>query len=329
MGCLQLWDGWSIVETIEDVVRPCGLVVARFGVTARSDDGVLVCGSAAATSGDVAARGHGELRERAAIIDALRVPTDTVTLVDREHRTRTVADWATVYPESPTPGHWGYSKSNGVALSTTWSGACDRAATELIERDRVLRSWFGLPGAPSRRTLSTRDSGRLPGYEWKYLELVDEGSETHVVVVVGFPQVEGLPLVRGFGAGASAREAAERADQECLQSIGFLGASDVPEDEPAVAPNPTYHLDAYLWPGAVVSLRRWMDPSTDALRRPAVRRELLRREAIAYVDITPKPLEGAAFVAKAVCVDAVPLVFGDSHPDLLGPQVGVPVHPLA
>ena len=329
MGCLELWDGWSIVETVEDVVRPCGIPVHRFGITARSNDGMFVSGSAATIGTDAALRGRGELLERAAIIDATRSPMDSVLLRDRDHRGTRRTSWAEVYPESENPDCQRYAKSNGVALAENWAHACDRAAMELVERDRVLRSWFGLPGAPQKKPLPLAVLDRVPGYDWMCLELLDEDSDISVVAAVGLPNEPGIPLVRGFGADASASKAVERAERECLQSLGFLAADDIPASKPAVVPTPTYHLDAYLWPRGVAALRAWLDPASLRSKRPARARRRLRLDAIEYVDMTPPALVGAACVAKAVCADAVPLVFGAGHPDLLGPVDDVPVHPIA
>ena len=90
------------------------------------------------------------------------------------------------------------SLSNGVAIGPDLAWATERARLELIERDRVLRAWYGelepealaLPGEPPASET----------YAWRAATFPTDDEPEHVVGVFGFPLRDEAPLLRGFAA---------------------------------------------------------------------------------------------------------------------------------
>src|SRR5579883_1399615 len=185
--------------------------------------------------------------------------------LDREGRAIGRAARADVFPESPCPERWRYARSNGVALHRSWRGACDRAAAELVERDRVLRSWYG-EIAPRRRALpdASVPNGLRAHADWIACELPARASAPgaaralSVVVVAGIPRQASTPLVYGFGAGAGARAAA-RAASEAVQRFGFLFGEDIPREPPRPSPTPDFHQEFFLYPPSHELFVAWLD----------------------------------------------------------------------
>ena len=291
--CL-LRGGWAIDEVIDDVVEIVGVRIHRSGVTALGENDLAITGSAAALHESPTMRAWYELIERASILASEPAPPRT--------------------PERAP------SRSNGVALALDEDDARRRARLELAERDRILRSWHGelRPEAIAVPTealpiVSTHvwRAARLPGHRlWS--------ADVEVVAVVGFPHDSALPLLRGFGAGIDVRSALLHALGECVQSLAFLAADDIPQNQPSPAATPIFHLDHYLWPPAHATLHAWLDGRFGD-REPTPCEDAVTT----YTDITPAWGRGRFHVTRARCEAAHPLVFGTP----LDPAV--PPHPIA
>ena len=140
----RLPDDWFVTERIADTIDAAGVTLHRAGIASRGPDGQELTGSGADVDAAPTARAEFELLERAATWTALSGARQSYGRLDARRTPawrRLVAK--EVFPESPDPARWCFSRSNGVALHESWQEACDRAHWEAIERERVLRSWCG------------------------------------------------------------------------------------------------------------------------------------------------------------------------------------------
>jgi hypothetical protein len=310
--CL-LPEGWAEPERVEDSIEACGLTLRRAGISTRDKSGEDVTGSAAELDSAPRARAEFELLERVATLEAMRTTPTSVALLDADgvEVDRLLATEA--FPESPDPKRWRYARSNGVALHRSWSAACHRAHCELVERDRVLRAWYGWL-TPERVPL-LGDATRLErstGHTWRAFRIgaPDARSPFEVAGVFGFPTSQDVPIAVGYAARSSLLEAMEAASREALQLLAFLWAEPIPAEMPPAGPSALHHLDRLLCPMTHERLRAWLDGAhrefgslVDA-PPPA--------GAPTFVDLTPAWLGGGLRVAKAIVKDALPLAFGEA-----------------
>ena len=322
---------WSEPQVFEEVVSIGGVEITLAGLSAESADGEMVTGSAADVSEIPLPRAYFELLERASVVGLGRDRLEEWPLRDIEGREHGTVPSSVLSPESPAPARWRYARSNGVALSSSWSEACRRSLWELIERDRILRSWYGLvePArlsmAPGAISDALRDLYAFEAYSFD-----DRPTpEVHVAGVFGFPLVDLAPLLYGFGARPSRDEALCAASRECVQRLGFLWGESIPESVPEFEPTPDFHQELFLCPSKHPVLRAWLDGEHRAAPRQP-RRPVAAPTPRLFADITPPELVRKLFVAKAVPEDEWPLVFGSGHPyvedDL---PARLRIHPIA
>jgi len=139
---------WSVPESFHEVLSELGSPVHLVGLSIRHQDGRIVTASAAQINTPPVDRAFFELVERVSVLEILtKMKRDKHRLHIRTAAGAMLREVIaeSVFPEDTTPEKSRYSKSNGVATFSDFSGACDRASLELIERDRLLRSWFGGP----------------------------------------------------------------------------------------------------------------------------------------------------------------------------------------
>jgi hypothetical protein len=255
---------------------------------------------------------------------------DPIPLRDAEGVRVGFAPASHVFPESPEPLRWKWARSNGVAIATTWVEAAKRARWELIERDSVLRSFYG-EVAPRL----VDDAGRMPGadfgdYDFRSYALGAPSSDgVHTAGVFGFPR-RGGPLVYGFGARRTLDDAVAAARSECLQRLGFLFGEAIPDAVPAPSPSPDFHQEYFLYPGNHGTLRRWLRGEHEKYRGCLNESYVRAPQEPLYADLTPSVLEGRVCVARAIPNGHVPLAFGVALP-LLTPFApsDIAVHPIA
>src|SRR5699024_10783813 len=107
------------------------------------------------------------------------------------------------------------------------------AALELIERDRILRSWYGGPSPQATSLPHSIPLGELPRhYRIETYRFPKADSEIEVGAVFGFPTHPEAPFFCGFGASHSLEEALRHAFREGLQRMAFLWGEPVSGDEP-------------------------------------------------------------------------------------------------
>jgi hypothetical protein len=316
-------------ETFSGTADVCGVAIHLAGV-AIERDGESITGSAASLDADPSSRAWMELAERFAVLDALRANAPRIVLRDAVGRSIGVVKRSRVYPSNAAAGTLRFARSNGVAAGIRWSDAARRARFELVERDRVLRSWYG-EVLPKRVPLPSASipAGLFTEYEFSAFSFDEPGfgDDVSVVGVFGFPR-QGAPMVYGFGARETGRAALECAAAECVQRIGFLFSEPLPEVAPALSPTADFHQDHFLFPPHQARLRDWLGGHHRVFRGLLVA-TVLAREPV-YVDLTPAQFGGRCVVVKAVPRGHVPLAFGIGHPWIHRPvPVALAVHPIA
>jgi hypothetical protein len=310
-----LWGSWTITERVDDVVEIEGLRVRRVGLTAADAEGRVVTGSAASLDDSAAQRAESELCERAGLVDAMSACPTVFPTRDREGRVTGVIGSRSVFPDSDAPTLWQPSKSSGAAIGSDWPTVCRHAELELVERDRLLRSWYGLGPRPEPIQPPEGRWLEMSSYSWSACRVPDgnasDDAEVAVVCIVGFPRTPAAPLLRGFAAAHDVERARDRAMLECLQSLAFLWGEPIPSEPPPPSPTTLYHLDYYLWPGSHATLRDWLSEGGHARADGSALPAAPRRETT-FVDLTPKAAAGRVVLVRAVDENAACLWFGDA-----------------
>ena len=335
--------GWALPEHFTETILVGSSVVELSGLLVVSPIGEQITGSAASVSSSASAtaRSYFELLERVSVVTAMSDRTRDYELRDRLGRSAGHVSRCELFAESPEPDRWRPSRSNGVALHVTWQEACDRAAAELVERDRVLRSWYGesVP-RPCELPEAMIPAGLQSLASWMAYELETGGcgvrSALTVVCVVGVPKIDTTPLAYGFAARPTRLQAIEAAASEAVQRFGFLFGEAIPQVPPSSAPTPDFHQEFFLCPSSHAVLYKWLRGISRSEERPLEKhlpqkrqRQLEKSDEVFFVDVTPKHLGRLLFVAKAICPSAEPLVFGQPAPHRADCNPAMRVHPIA
>jgi hypothetical protein len=296
------------------------------GLAALGPEQLAATGSAAELGSPPLERAYFELLERISIYEA-RGGSAALWVRDRQGRALERRPTARVFPLDPRPERRRLSLSNGVALHQTWEQACSAALDELIERDRILRSFAGefaavrLDYDPSELAQAAAEH-----YDASAFQLGDEpeaNGARHTSVFCLTPRNEQLPLILGFGTAHDLRAAVAKAEREAAQRLAFLWGEPLPEGPVVPSPTPEYHHDYYLCPANHGHLRAWLEGRLTT--RPAWRKlPRFQGEGTRFIELTPAALRGKLAVAKAISPRARRLRFGlPAHP-----KDAVP-HPLA
>jgi ribosomal protein S12 methylthiotransferase accessory factor YcaO len=303
-------------------VELCGL--------ATVGDGETVTGSAGEVGELPLARAYFELLERTSVVEAMK-SSNHLRLLNPDAGHMRAAYAHEIFRGSNDPT-FRYARSNGVAGASSWPAACSAARWELIERDRILRSWYGQTRPVRCQDLSLSSLAGLDSfYECQAFSFpgVSAPYPGEVVGVFAFPKIADAPLSYGFAAEPDTARAIRKASRECVQRIGFLWGEEVSASEPAFVPNAEYHQEYYLRPCMHDALRAWLDG--DHFRLPCEiepRSGEVRPEE--FVDVTPQHLQGDFFVAKVLPGDELELGFGHGHPRVRAPLApNFLVHPIA
>jgi hypothetical protein len=299
------------------------------GLAARSEDEV-VTGSAADLTATPLRRAYFELIERTSLVSAGRDSRRKFSLRDANGSGTGRAPFGRVFSESRDP-RVRYARSNGVAAAATWRSACRAAHWELLERDRILRSWYGetrphrlaLPPSPWRVALETQCD--FQAFSFPPSRRSRQGA---AVGVFAFPRTPGVALAYGFAAARNSMRAIDRAAAECLQRLGFLWGETIPTAQPAFAPTAEYHQEYYLQPSMHPRLRHWL--AGEHARTPCkIAERTAAGRVLEFADLTPDELRGKLFVVKALPRSELDLTFGSGHPAVIGPLPdSFRVHPI-
>lgn len=330
MPMRPLPDGWTAPSLVTDAIVADGLLLHRAGLCATAPTGEEITGSAAGARPDVVERGTFELLERASTLEVIRGRHDVVVR-GRDGVATGAVPSEHLFPTSEQPERWRHARSNGVALHATWQDACDRALWELVERDRVLRSWYG-EGAPRRVGLDAVALGlTTTSYAWEAHVFDDPGAPAWADGIVaagvfGFPRAGAGPLAVGYAARTTEADAIAAAAAEAAQLLAFLWGEELPACPPTPGPTPMHHLDHLLWVEGTARLRAWLDGGHRAYGGTAPQAP---RAGIPprFADLTPGWLAGLQ-VARAFTSDVLPLTFGDA-PLAAHLPVDLRMHPIA
>jgi hypothetical protein len=324
---LPLAAHWGPIEPFVECVEIDGLLIHSVGLHATSNRGADVTGSAAARSAPPVERAYFELLERAAILDARTRDARDYPAIDERGRFVDRLSRDLVFPEAMHGDECRYSLSNGVAAARTVHRATSAARAELIERDRVLRSWFGGKAPTRHADRSLDDWCPSSSYDVEVYSFTHDshGTEFDVAGMFAFPKLPAAPLVYGLAAAENLDAAIHRAGSECQQRLAFLWGESLPEERPPFEPTAGYHQDFYLWPASHAPLRAWLRGEHDqgAFRADATGR------ARRVIDLTPEHLRSRVWVVKALPEKELRLAFGRGHPDIPPTLQRYGVHPIA
>ena len=92
---------------------------------------------------------------------------------------------------------------------------------------------------------------------------------------------------------------------EAVQRLGFLWGEEIPQDPPDFSPTPLFHQDFYLYEKSHDLVLKWLHGD---YFEPSARSHI--RLEIQLVDLSLPEMSKEFCVAKAVCREAIPLVFG-------------------
>lgn len=329
----RLPDGWSKPIRLEDVVVIGGVKIHRSGVAATAPSGEEICGAAADRARSARDRAWFELAERVCALEAIAKPKASYVLRDRRGDAVGRVARAKVFPQSCSP-KWTYARSNGVAIHRSWHTACERALWELAERDRIVRSWRG-EVAPRILAAGSAYGCARRTYEWVACSFPDPHSfapEIEVVGVFAFPRSRSrsrrVPLALGFAGRPVLETALAAATSEAFQQLAFLWGEPLPTRIPKAPPSAGLHLDAFQVRTGQRRLRFWLEGTHCAFALPRLPSRKPARPPVRFVDLTAPWLEGRGFVAKAICAEAAPLVFG-RDPNARHLPLELQLHPMA
>ena len=325
-----LTQTWSRPTLFSETLNLGGLSIELCGLATESD-GEVVTGSAAERDTSPISRAYFELVERTSIVAAARDSSREFVLKDIRGRSIGRAPSFRVFSPSVTPARR-FARSSGAAVGVGWSAACRAARWELIERDRVLRSWYGetrpcpvpLPSWPWLGALEKLCEWRAYAFP-----ATSESQRGIAAGVFAFPRTEGLALSYGFAAEQGLARALERAAAECLQRLGFLWGEPIPTEEPPVDPTPEYHQEFYLRPSMHGRVGDWLAGAHAST--PCVIRQSGEMSPVSeFADLTPEHLRGRLCVVKALPRHEIELAFGRGHPAVVEPlPESFQVHPIA
>jgi len=212
-------------------------------------------------------------------------------------------------------------------VQATLEDARKSAAWELVERDRVLRSWYG-GKRPRRLEAAARwwPSELEEHYVIRAYEFVEglEWEGVRTASVIGLPRRAEVPLSMGFAARPALDDALAAATREFLQQVAFGWGQPVPDACPEEAATPEFHLDFFAYPGNHARLARWLE-GEHVGRGPSLP---ATSGTFSFEELTPAWARGVS-VVRAKHPGALRLAFGVGHPLLADLPEFMRVHPIA
>jgi len=318
--------GWTEPEVTEHRFQWKSLNVNLIGLCSQNKEGVSVTGSSGDLKMTPILPAYFELLERICILEARSKKQEKFWTKSVAGLKLKSLPFDEVFPESPEPSVWTYAKSNGVALGTDFKRASENAHFELLERDQILRSWYG-EFEPERYDINIDCLFELKSeYD---IAVYRFGTKCKVFGVFGFPRFPNRPLVFGFGAGKTIQYAVKKATREFCQRLGFLWEEPITNKLPLFSPTPDYHQDFYLVPSQIRKIKEWL--SGEKRNKPLKSAFSKRgKTKILYVDLTPSCLKGKVHVLKAYSNEMMPLTFGLGNPRLTSRlSKDILLHPIA
>lgn len=316
-------DGWEIIDSLAEEARIEGVSIALAGYAAtHSASQQVATGSAASCYQKPERIAYFELLERIAILEAIGQPAETswncLDLSTQKVVSKLTS--AEIFPPMTVSDSYQISKSNGVAIGSSFEQAALHALSESVERHLVLLSWYGAV-KPERVSFDWPEElhalsahYRLEQYSLGSVNLFQAQRRFTATVCVLWPLEdratkngsERRPVIHGFGAAASTAEACAKSFREAIQRLGFISGEDPVTDEPAFQARPDYHQDYFLHPERRPLLKSWL---SGAFFRPHYQNRLPPLGVCRLIDITPSSYR-SLWVVKATVPGILPLVFG-------------------
>ena len=193
------------------------------------------------------------------------------------------------------------SLSNGVALHSSWQAACSSALHELIERDRILRSFAG-EFAPVRLEAPASELARATSeqFETAAYEIGRSHPARRHRTRMWFMMPQQLNSANDLRLWniESLADALLRAEREAMQRLAFLWGEELPSEQVEASPTPDFHQEYYLYPPNHARLTEWL--AGQIKPRHALQQELplFDGSPVTYIDLTPAALRGKLAVAK-------------------------------
>jgi len=320
----HLPEGWILSENCSVPFNVAGLRLHLSGLVAQYRSGVKVMGSAGSeTVSESSLRATFELYERIGIIESENETSRQFSVFNRQGKQISSLEHKDVFYSPPDGCGYLFSKSNGVAARVQLGDAIVAAEKELVERDRVLRSWYG---EFSPEPISCDFGSLLPIAMNKFFDLKAVQFQPlgglSVAMVAGLPKSNEVPLVFGFGAGNNLEQALLHARSEMNQRIGFLWGEELPSESPQPELTPHFHQDYYLYPSNHDRFIHWI--SGGGIK--GVEFNAADSQQTRWIDITPVHLRGKMYIVKAMNLTLMPLTFGLNHPWVKKSFAGV--HPF-
>ncbi len=296
---LEYFKNWKLVDEFHDKMKVDNCEINLSGFACQNQSNVILTGSAGGFS-ETTDRALYELIERLVIFEAKEKKCAFELKDETGERTSTISSEDLF--KSTDSGNWKEALSNGVAIHKTPALAKQHAKNELLERDAILASWFGLT-RPKPKTFHF-DPLINETYSIKAYELPTLNGHT-TAVAVAVPNKKTVPLLYGFACDSFWDKALERAYMELIQRIGFLMDEPI-EPLEAFEPSALYHQEYYLQPENASKVLNWL--SGLHYKGPVERKDA----EFMFIEFDIPELTGMS-VVKAISGQTIPLIFGKGY----------------
>ena len=261
----ELGLGWVLFDEFCEEQDILGKSVFLNGFAARNSDRVETFGSTAQVGQFNPRIAEYELLERIVVLESGQKPENAQwkeKSLDGAETGQTLPQ-GLVFPHSDNPSEFSYSKSNGVALHSSWGAAAHGAVFELVERQSILMSWLGWTKPVIWKDVDQLQDwlGQTYDIYWAEFDPLSTNIFKSDVASYGvflFPKDKGAPLVYGFGSHLDPAKAKIKAKNEAVQRLGFLWGEEIPQDPPDFSPTPLFHQDFYLYEKSHDLVLKWL-----------------------------------------------------------------------
>lgn len=213
--------GWKLIEEVEDTINVGEMKIYRSGLFAKNKEKVSLGAASGITS--QRSRAYYELLERIYLQEKNRVDSTEVK-------------------------EYTFSITNGAAIHTCPELAKTSSVNELIERDRILRSWYGFSDPKELVDDKFQISEISKIYDIKLFEFLDENDPRSDIKVMGiflYPKNESDHFLFGFGASDSIEKAFFKTKDELITRLSFLWQEEI-EENYEFSPTSGHHQEFYL-----------------------------------------------------------------------------------
>lgn len=203
---------------------------------------------------------------------------------------------------------------NGVAIHFRKARACENAKLELIERDRVLRSWFGQCKPTMISGVASSFDHKISNiYSISYYTIKLNPSDPYTTIgYFGFPKDPDLhPLFFGFGSATALEAACKKASHAAIQNLGRAWNKQSSSQPSPLDPTSQQQQEYFLLPSNHQKIKDWLDGKSSN-NEYGLKAELvpLKNMQMNFFDITPAEFNKKFFVIKAESLQTIPFWFG-------------------